>query len=126
MFESTGRSFVACIQLRVVTTPIPTDSRIKAQGEYLSAEFIPAIRDFKERNPDTLIFLDMANDDFILSLCLTLRHSALPSTSSPAGSMSEAALSGTLSHDGRKMESYWLPSVDISMSLQKSTVQYAR
>ena len=47
---------------------------VKAQREYLSAEFVPAIREFKERNPDTLIFLDMANDDYILNRQILQEH----------------------------------------------------
>jgi Icc-related predicted phosphoesterase len=65
-----GKNIVHCIIIGgdIVPHELPGEKRlgsVKAQGEYLSAALIPAIRDFKERNPDTLIFLDMANDDFI-------------------------------------------------------------
>ncbi|MBK5274701.1 MAG: hypothetical protein JJE30_06585, partial [Desulfuromonadales bacterium] len=65
-----GKNGLNCIIIGgdIVPHDLPRENRvglIKAQGEYLAAEFIPTIRAFKERNPDTLIFLDMANDDFI-------------------------------------------------------------
>jgi Icc-related predicted phosphoesterase len=52
----------------IVPHLLPGEKRngpVKAQEEYLRAEFIPALKNFKDRNPGTRIFLDMANDDFI-------------------------------------------------------------
>jgi Icc-related predicted phosphoesterase len=52
----------------IVPHGLPGEKRngpVNGQEEYLTAEFIPGLRDFKYKNPGTLIFLDMSNDDFI-------------------------------------------------------------
>jgi hypothetical protein len=57
-----GSNEVKCVIIGGDFVPheLPGEKRIgsvKAQGEYLATEFIPAIMDFKERNPGMLIFL---------------------------------------------------------------------
>lgn len=61
----------------IIPHRLPGEKRngpVRAQEEYLTGEFIPALRDFKERNPSARIFLDMANDDFVWNRRVLVEH----------------------------------------------------